>query len=80
MNRVKKELRKRGIKLECDYEYLPCDLGKLGGGALFIEAVRVDSEKAIVTEYYNVDVCKTIMDRQGEIWNYPTETTKRKGW
>lgn len=42
MNRVKRELRKAGLKLECDYETLP------HGG---IETVQVDSEKAEFSIY-----------------------------
>ena len=43
MNRFKKELRKRGIKLECDYEYLPYN---------GIETVVVNSENATVSTYH----------------------------
>lgn len=39
MNRFKKELRKRGYQLECDYPYLPFD---------GIETVRVISEVAMI--------------------------------
>lgn len=43
MNRVKKELRKAGAKLECDYEYLPFN---------GIETVVVNSEKAEYSIYH----------------------------
>lgn len=44
MNRLKQELRKKGVMLESDYECLPCD---------GLETVVVDSEKAIVATYHN---------------------------
>ena len=43
MNRLKKEIRKKGVMLECDYPFLPFD---------GLEAVKVDSEKAILSRYY----------------------------
>lgn len=55
MNRFKKELRKHGVKLECDFDYLPCD---------GIETVVVDAEKATVSLYHNcVGWCVTKFDR-----------------
>ena len=44
MNRLKKEIRRRGVKLESDYPYLPYE---------GLEAVHIDSERAIVSEYYS---------------------------
>lgn len=44
MNRFKKEIRKRGIKLEADFPFLPFE---------GIEAVHVDSERATISTYYN---------------------------
>lgn len=44
MNRFKKELRKKGIKLECDYPYLPFE-----EGGLTIDTVRVNTETATVS-------------------------------
>lgn len=40
MNRFKRELRKHGVKLECDYQFLPYN---------GIETVVVDSERAIIS-------------------------------
>lgn len=40
MNRFKRELRKHGVKLECDYQFLPYN---------GIETVVVDSENATVS-------------------------------
>ena len=39
MNRFKKELRKKGIKLECDYPFIPYEMKHVT-----LEAVEVDSE------------------------------------
>lgn len=44
MNRFKKELRKRGVRLENDYEYLP-----MNG----LECVIVDAEHAMVKRWWN---------------------------
>lgn len=44
MTRFKQELRKRGITLECDYEYLPYN---------GLETVIVDQERAAVHEYHD---------------------------
>lgn len=45
MNRFKKELRAHGLKLEMDYDFLPCD---------HIEMIVVDAEHATVTTYNNI--------------------------
>ena len=44
MTRLKKEFRKRGLKLECDFEWLPYN---------GIETVEVDVEKAMLKIYHN---------------------------
>lgn len=44
MNRFKKELRKQGVKFECDYSYMPYDLGTHS-----LEWVIVNSERCTVT-------------------------------
>ena len=57
MNRFKKELRKKGIKLGCDYPCLPYFIkGKsvFEPGYIFVDGVHVNAEKATVTTYYNV--------------------------
>lgn len=51
MTRFKKELRKLGLKLECDYEYLPCN---------GLECVVIDQERAEVRRYYNFGLMETI--------------------
>lgn len=43
MNRLKREIRKRGVKLECDYPTLPYN---------GIETVKVDSETATVGTWH----------------------------
>lgn len=61
MNRFKKELQKRGYKLESDYEYLPCR---------GVEAVRVDSENAQAITYTNlVGPITTTFTRSGELFD-----------
>lgn len=71
MNRFKKEIRKRGIKLESDYPELPYYVkGKscFEPGYICIESVFVNSETATVTEFYNVGVDKLItMKRNGKL-------------
>lgn len=49
MNRFKKYVRIKGIKLECDYPWLPYDYQNIA-----VEGVRVDSENAIVIQSLNV--------------------------
>ncbi len=74
MNRVKKELRSKGIKLECDYEYMPYFIkGKsiFEPGYIFIDGITVDSETATVKVYLNVIVETYKLLRNGEI---------EKGW
>lgn len=48
MNRFKKELRKNGVMLECDYPWLPYE----HRGCPALEGVHVDSEKCTVTRYF----------------------------
>ena len=48
MNRLKREFRARGLKLECDYPALPYDLGSQS-----IHAVEVNSETATAMAYYS---------------------------
>lgn len=43
MNRLKKEIRKSGVKLESDYPFLPFN---------GIETVKVDSERATISIYH----------------------------
>ena len=43
MNRLKKEIRKKGVRLESDYPFIPYN---------GIEAVRVNSEQATISTYH----------------------------
>ena len=56
MNRFKKEIRKRGFKLESDYPWMPYDIkgSFMKPGYICLESVTVDSENAIVYRRYNV--------------------------
>lgn len=51
MTRVKKELRKRGAKLECDYDTLPF---WVPGCGYAVEGVSVNVEEATYMIYVNV--------------------------
>ena len=70
MNRVKKEFKAKGIKLENDYPYLPFYIkGKscFDPGNICIESVIVNSENASVFIATNV-MCEQIkMDRSGKL-------------
>lgn len=66
MNRFKKELRRKGIKLECDYLWLPYE-----ENGVFVEAVSVNSTGARWTEYTNVMATCFQLERNGsitEVW------------
>jgi len=58
MNRLKRELRRRGVKLECDYECLPFN---------GIQAVTVRSEDATYTIHHTSISQEFRMLRSGEI-------------
>ena len=70
MNRIKKEIRRKGIKLEIDYPFLPYYIkGKspFEPGNICLEAVVVNSETAEVYEYLNVIVCRHKLLRNGDL-------------
>ena len=70
MNRLKKELRRRGIKLECDYMEMPYFIkGKsiFEPGYIFIDGITVDSETATVKVFLNVIVETYRLLRNGDI-------------
>ena len=72
MNRFKKELRKKGIKLEADYPCLPFYIkGRscFEPGFIYIDAVIVNSEKATWTECLNVVNITSRLNRNGQIEN-----------
>lgn len=67
MNRFKKFLISKGI--EINPECLPMDIkGKFGQvGHIYLDDIHVDSEKAQVTEYYNVITNKYQVLRNGNL-------------
>lgn len=68
MNRFKKELRKKGVKLECDYPMLPYFIkGKscFEVGYIFVDGVSVDAEKAEFTVHLNILNQRTRVLRNG---------------
>lgn len=70
MNRVKRELRKRGIKLECDYPTLPYFIkgnSIFEPGYIFVDGVSVNSETATARVYLNVIVEIFRLQRNGEL-------------
>ena len=62
MNRFKKEIKKKGIKLESDYLYLPYNDGRLT-----VEAVDVNTETATVKIYYTSIVMRYVMRYDGAL-------------
>lgn len=70
MNRIKKEIRKREMKLESDYPFLPYYVkGKscFDVGNICVEGVTVDSENATVTRCLNILVEKYKLLRNGKL-------------
>ena len=70
MNRVKKELRKRGVKLESDYPWMPYFIkgnSIFDRGYIFIDGVSVDSEKAKVRICYNTIHEVLTLKRNGKL-------------
>lgn len=63
MNRFKKELRNKGIKLENDYIFLPFPYGE----NLVLESVIVKTEKAKVSLCFTCGVITYRMDRSGKL-------------
>ena len=58
MNRFKKELRKAGVKLECDYPFLPYEQG-----SCTIDSIAVNSEECSVTHYFTSLIVKEFFGR-----------------
>ena len=70
MNKLKKELRRKGIKLNCDYDVLPYPIkGKspFNPGYISIEDVTVNSEKAEVFVCYNTISSRISLNRDGSL-------------
>lgn len=72
MNRFKKELVKKGFQLKSDF---PLDVkGRFGEpGYIYLDDISVDTEKATVTEWYNIIVNKFQVLRNGNIENIPNK-------
>lgn len=66
MNRFKKELRKKGIKLACDFEFLPFEVSHSNN--IYIDDVIVNTENASITIVYNTLVDTVILKRDGSLW------------
>lgn len=62
MNRFKKEIRKKGIKLESDYPWLPYD-----NGNVTVDAVSVNTEKVTIIVYYTSIVMRYVMRNDGAL-------------
>lgn len=70
MNRVKRELRKKGIRLESDYPYLPYFIkgnSIFEPGYIFIDGVSVNSETATVKVYLNTITQIIKLQRDGSL-------------
>lgn len=60
MNRFKKYIRTKGVKLEKDFPWLPYE-----SGSITIESVIVNSEACTVHTVYNVGIGIQIFNRSG---------------
>lgn len=60
MNRFKQELLRKGIKLECDYLWLPFETD-----GVFIRAVSADASRAICLVFTSAMVVRYRMNRDG---------------
>ena len=60
MNRFKKELRKKGIKMENDYNYLPCEYGN----NLVLEGISVSADYAKFILHFTCGSVWYKMDRK----------------
>ena len=65
MNRFKKEIRKRGFRLESDLPCLPYELK--GHNYIVLDSIFINSERATIVEFYNIDTLHYEMLRNGEI-------------
>lgn len=63
MNRLKRELRKKGIKLACDFEFLPFEVSHSNN--IYIDDVIVNTENASITIVYNTLIDTVILKRDG---------------
>ena len=72
MNRFKREIRRKGIRLECDYEYLPYNS---------IETVVVNAEDATIRTYHNcAGWSGTKLARTGDLLDMDAAETLTNFW
>lgn len=64
MTRWKKEIRKKGVKLECDYPMIPFDLGPV----TVLGVYDCKDWPGVIVEY-NVDVVKILIGRNGKLYH-----------
>lgn len=69
MNRFKKELKRRGFKMECDYPWLPYDMGSAS-----LQAIIVDAEHCAVIDVYDVIVERYEFGRDMKLLPYELAT------
>ena len=70
MNRFKKEIRRKGIKLEADYPWLPYFIkgsSIFERGYIFVDGVTVKMETATIYRYLNIGVEVITMKRNGNL-------------
>lgn len=70
MNRIKKEFKKYGFKLENDYEHLPFYLkgnSFMDRGYILLYGVQVISEQAKLVRFLNIGVEVNTMNRDGSV-------------
>lgn len=70
MNRIKKELRRKGIKLEVDYPTIPYYIkGKscFERGYILLDGIYVNSEEATVKRYLNIGIETIRLTRTGKL-------------
>ena len=61
MNRFKKEIRKKGIMLENDYLFLPCEKG-----GLTLDGINVNSVDCVIAFFYTSIIVYAKLNRNGE--------------
>ena len=70
MNKIKKEFKRRGFKLESDYDHMPFYLnGKSWSdpGYILLEGVRVISDQAKIFRFLNIGCEIYTLQRDGSL-------------
>lgn len=73
MNRLKKELRNKGVMLESDYPFIPY---RENGTELL--GIEVDSENCIVTEFYTSIIIRMQLRDNGKIVMWHKQEVKNE--